>query len=234
MRPDREEFRTRQHVFDQFTNRTLFELSSHNHFSQLQSPLSTGKESNVFTAEKGKRLVIVKIYRLQTCDFRRMYEYIRYDPRFMGLENNRRKIIFAWCRREYSNLLLAEEAGLNVPHALAFQNNVLVEEFIGEKTEAARKVKDHMPEDPEDFWQQTIKQLKKLRAVGMVHGDLSAFNLLNFKEKPIFIDLSHTTQERNPRYNELWERDLHALFTFFRKLGVKIDEEAVKKEIFQK
>ena len=47
----REKWKTYENVFDQFTLRTLFKLSSQGHFDELKSPISIGKEANVFTAE---------------------------------------------------------------------------------------------------------------------------------------------------------------------------------------
>ena len=70
----REKFKTYKNVFDNFTDRNIFKLSSQGHFDQMESPLFIGKESNVFTALKDNKRIIVKIYRLETCDFNRMNE----------------------------------------------------------------------------------------------------------------------------------------------------------------
>ena len=73
----KEKFKTMHDVFDEFTNRTIFKLITKGYFRGLQSPLSIGKESNVFTAlTDSNDRVIAKIYRLETCDFNRMYDYI--------------------------------------------------------------------------------------------------------------------------------------------------------------
>ena len=83
----REKFKTWGNVFDQFTLRNLFELGSKGHFLELKSPISIGKEANVFSAEtKDKGLIVAKIYRLETCDFNRMYDYIKYDARYLNLK----------------------------------------------------------------------------------------------------------------------------------------------------
>ena len=90
----REKFKTYGGVFDEFTNRTLFRLITRGHIEGLQSPISIGKEAQVFSAlTKNNKKVAVKIYRLETCDFNRMYEYIRTDPRFDNLKKQRRKVI---------------------------------------------------------------------------------------------------------------------------------------------
>src|SRR3989339_1666921 len=139
----KEEFKTWGDVFDQFTQRTVYKLITQGHFEGLESPISIGKESNVFSAIKkdGSR-VMVKIYRLETCDFNRMYDYIKDDPRFLNLKRGKRNIIFSWVQREYRNLLKAREANVSVPTPLVFINNTIVLEFIGDSSFIAPKLKD--------------------------------------------------------------------------------------------
>ena len=69
-----DKFKTMHNVFDNFTNLTVFKLISQGHFDGLESPVSIGKEANIFTAKKGEGRVIAKIYRLEACDFNRMYD----------------------------------------------------------------------------------------------------------------------------------------------------------------
>ena len=88
-----ERFKTLKGVFDEFTNRTLFELQSRDHFDELISPVIVGKESNVFLYSKGKDKVIIKIYRIQNCDFNRMFDYIKKDPRYEFMKKHPRQII---------------------------------------------------------------------------------------------------------------------------------------------
>ena len=96
----KEEWKVYENVFDNYTYRNLFKLQSKGYFESLLSPISVGKEANVFSAiTKDQKLVIVKIYRLQTCNFNKMYDYIKLDPRYEHLKKQRRKIIFAWTQR---------------------------------------------------------------------------------------------------------------------------------------
>jgi serine/threonine-protein kinase RIO1 len=71
----KEKWKVWGNVFDEFTFRTLFKLASQGHFEELKSPVSIGKESNIFSAKKSKENIIIKIYRLETCDFNKMYDY---------------------------------------------------------------------------------------------------------------------------------------------------------------
>lgn len=227
----REKFKTWGNVFDQFTLRNLFELSSKGHFIELKSPISTGKEANIFSAETehGKD-IIVKIYRLETCDFNRMYDYIKYDARYVNLKAKRREIIFSWAQREFRNLMKSREAGVRVPLPIQCKNNILLMELIGD-SEAAPKLKDMYPDDPEKFTNKIIDYMKKLHKTGLVHGDLSEFNILNWNDKPVFIDISQGTILRSANAEELLDRDIKNMCRFFRKMGVEKDVDDVKKII---
>ena len=228
-----ERFKTLQGVFDEFTNRTLFELQSRDYFDELVSPLLIGKESNVFLASKGKDTVIVKIYRIQNADFNRMFEYIKKDPRYEFLQKHRRQIILAWTQREYKNLIRAQKAKIRVPEAITFMNHILIEEMIGDE-KPAPMLKDTKPKDPKKFLALILEDMKKLYDGGLIHGDLSPFNILNHKEKPYFIDFSQATLVKTPNSEELLKRDIHNIVQFFSKLGIKENEQEILYKITRK
>lgn len=228
----KEKFKVMHSVFDEFTNRTLFRLITRGYFDGLESPIAIGKEANIFSAKtKTGSRVMIKIYRLETCDFNRMYDYLKIDPRFLHLKSKKRKVILAWTQREYRNLLKSREANVRVPTPIAILNNVLVLEFIGSGGEIAPMMKDKKPKNPEKFLEDILSQMKRLHKSGLVHADLSSFNILNFNEKPVFIDFSQCTTLKNPYANEYLVRDIKNISIFFRKLGLKMDEEEIKNKI---
>ena len=231
----KEEFKTMHDVFDGFTNKTVYKLMTQGHFEGLESPISIGKESNVFSAlKKDGTRVMVKIYRLETCDFNRMFDYIRDDPRYTRIKKGKRNIVFTWVQREYRNLLKAREANVNVPTPLAFLNNVLVLEFIGDYGMIAPKLKDQLPKSRRDFLGKIIANMRKLHKAGLVHSDLSAFNILNYNEKPVFIDFSQCTTLDSPRAGEYLERDIRNICNFFKKIGLRTDESKVREAVIGK
>ena len=227
-----EKFKTWGDVFDQFTQKVVYKLITQGHFEGLESPISIGKESNVFSAVKkdGSRM-IVKIYRLETCDFNRMYDYIKDDPRFLNLKRGKRNIIFSWVQREFRNLLKAREVGVSVPTPFAFSKNVLLLEFIGNGSSVAPKVKDSLPKNPKAFFDRIVDNMRRLRKAGLVHADLSQFNILNHNEMPVFIDFSQCAPLESSRAEEYLERDIRNICNFFKKNGLAVDERDVKAQI---
>lgn len=237
-RKSREEWKTYNSVFDNFTNRLLFKLSSQGHFDELLSIIAPGKEAVVFTASRGDEIVAVKIYRLETANFSKMYDYLRVDPRLSKLGkatvgDPKRRTIFSWTEREYRNLLLAREAGVRAPTPIAYDHNILVMEFVGEDKEPAPLLKQSPPDNVEDFAEQCFEMIKRFADAGMVHGDLSEYNILNHNEEPVFIDFSHSIPLVAPNSKELLERDVLNVCNYFRKLGVHKDEKEIMKQLLK-
>ena len=135
-----------------------------------------------------------------------MYDYIREDPRYVNIKGKKRKIIFNWVQREYRNLLKAKEAKVNVPTPLCFKNNILVLEFIGKEDKIAPRLSVEKPKNAKRFFDKIIDNIKKLYEAGLVHADLSAFNILNDNEEPVFIDFSQSTTLNSLSAQEYLER----------------------------
>jgi len=218
----KDKFKVEKSVFDAFTIKTLQKLETEGFFDmETLSPLYIGKEANVFMGFGDHGEIIVKIYRLENCDFNKMYDYIKNDPRFTKLRKSKRDVILNWCKREHRNLLKAREGKVRVPTVYSVKNNVLVMELIGTP---AMKIKDQIPKNPSKFYKDLINQIQRLLDAGLVHADLSKFNILNFDEKPVLIDFSQSTPRNALRSKEYFERDLVNVNSFFKKIGVKDKE----------
>lgn len=234
-----DKFKVSGNVFDQNTEKNLWELITHKKIEGLESPIKLGKEANIFSAldPKGKRLA-VKIYRVSACDFFKMRRYLEVDTRFK-LKRSRKAIVDIWARREFSNLTKAHNHKVNVPKPIAIFNNVLIMEFIGNKSkekipEASPLLKDSRPKNPTKFFREIVKNIKLLYKANIIHGDLSEFNILNDKEKPILIDLSHGMPTNSNVSEEMLKRDIINISRYFKKLGLIIDEDKLIKEIKNK
>ncbi len=211
-----ERFKRVENVFDKKTKRNIFKLASEGYFEELGEPIALGKEANVFTARReDDTFVVVKIYRVENGNFNKMYQYISGDKRFDTIQNHRRKIVFSWVKREYRNLMLARDH-VNVPTPYEFKDNILVMELIGDRR-IAPQLKDAYPDNDDMFFKRSIRQIRGLIKAGLVHADLSQFNILNFKDKPVFIDMGQATPLDSMNASDLFERDLRNFKKFYSK-----------------
>ncbi len=233
-----ERWKVFENVFDQFTIKDLIKFSKQQHFDRLVSPVSIGKEANIFIAIKEQEgetcYRIVKIYRLEACNFNKMYDYIKHDPRYYHIKKQRRQIIFAWAQREVRNLMKARNAGCKVPMPIALHHHSIVMELIGneENGQTAQRLKQATPKNPHKFFDDVVQQLHFLyKKAKLVHGDLSEYNILNHKEKPVLIDMSQSTPIDAANADELLTRDIKNIILYFRKHGINTTEEEIRKKI---
>ncbi|MFW5746296.1 MAG: serine protein kinase RIO [Nanoarchaeota archaeon] len=223
-----ERFKTYGNVFDEFTRRNIFKLASRGFFEETLLPVSIGKEANIFAApaEDG-RMVTIKIYRLENCNFNKMRGYLQTDPRYKNMSQNRRQVIFAWVQREFRNLIKAREAGVRVPTPIHFMANIILEEFIGHGNAPAPQLNKSPVDDPQKMCKDICAQMKALYQGGIIHGDLSPFNILVHNQKPFFIDMSQSTELEDPNAEEYLQRDASNLERFFSRFGIDVDTDRI-------
>ena len=210
-------------IFDKATLQVLYKLANQGYLDVLNGAISTGKEANVLKGIKDDgSIVAVKIYRIATSDFKKMQYYIAGDPRFNVRSSNKRQLINNWVNKEFRNLTRLKDAGVNVPEAITSLNNVLIIEFIGdEEGNPAPTVKNLPPEDPIDFYEKLVDQMDRfINKANLIHGDLSSYNILNFDEEPVIIDVSQSVVKDHIIAGELLERDIKNISFEFSKMGV--------------
>jgi RIO kinase 1 len=162
-----------------------------------------------------------------------MQTYIQGDPRFNVRTTNKRQLVNAWVTKEFRNLQRAEEAGVKVPKPIVAKNNVLVMEFIGdEEGDAALPMRHSDIQDPEKLLTKIINNMKLLyREAGLVHGDLSSYNILIQNGEPVIIDISQGMTKDHPISEELLNRDIENIVKDFKKLRVEASFEEIKSKI---
>jgi len=206
-------------VFDKSSLMALYKLTSHGHFERMTGIVSTGKEANVYHAIKGSEEVAIKIFAIETSDFRTMDRYLRGDRRFSAWKN-KRQLIYTWARKEYCNLSRAIER-IRCPRPIAVEKNVLVMGFIGKDGVSAPRLKELPPEDATKFLAEVMNAIKELYSLGIVHGDLSEYNILNWNEEPYIIDFSMGVLLDHPLAEEMLVRDVKNVLAYFRRFGAK-------------
>lgn len=220
-----EEYEALEEVFDRSTLMIIYDLMNKGTIDEIHGVVNAGKESRVYWGKdkQGNELAI-KIYLTGSAEFRKgMLMYIEADPRFKGVRHDTRSLVFAWTQKEYRNLQQATEAGVRVPKPIFVRNNVLVMEFIGKDGANAPSMKELSPKNPEKTYKTLLAYLKKLYGkAGLVHGDLSEYNIMIWNGQPVLFDMSQSVPLSHPMADSLLRRDLTNLNKFFKRLDVKV------------
>ncbi|UPV75449.1 serine protein kinase RIO [Halorussus limi] len=219
-----EQFKVEQSVFDDATLAALYKLVQDGYVQAFGGPISSGKEANVYTAlgseERGE--VAVKVYRINASDFRDMREYLVGDPRFEELGGNKKRVVLAWTRKEFANLKRARKAGVRVPEPIAVQRNVLVMEFLGSDGERAPTLDDAHLENPETTFEVVREYMRRLYDAGLVHGDLSEYNIIVHDGELVIIDLGQAVTIHHPNSDDFLTRDCANVASFFQRQGMDV------------
>ncbi|UPW01483.1 serine protein kinase RIO [Halorussus gelatinilyticus] len=219
-----EQFKVEQSVFDDATLAALYKLVQDGYVQAFGGPISSGKEANVYTAlgseERGE--VAVKVYRINASDFRDMREYLVGDPRFEELGGNKKRVVLAWTRKEFANLKRARKAGVRVPEPIAVQRNVLVMEFLGSDGDRAPTLDDAHLENPETTFEVVREYMRRLYDAGLVHGDLSEYNIVVHDGELVIIDLGQAVTIHHPNSDDFLTRDCANVASFFQRQGMDV------------
>lgn len=222
-------------VFDKQTLLLLGKLISDGIIDQVDFPVSTGKEANIFrgTTPEGK-LVAMKIYRTATMTFKHIASYIEGDPRFAYGYKNRRGIIDEWAKKEYKNLELLQQANVRAPLPLRCVRNILVMSYIGDAVKPAPMLKDAFLRNPQKIFDEIMIFIERMYRNKVVHADLSAFNILLFRQKPYLIDAGQAVLLDHPSSEEFLKRDIHNIVSFFKKYDIEGNETQFLKKLMKK
>ena len=234
-----EQFKLQESVFDDATLAAVYKLVQDGYVDAFGGPVSTGKEASVFealggeagerpepgsaaAAEEYAREVAVKVYRINSSNFRQMREYLEGDPRFEGIANDKKAVVLAWTKKEFANLKRARTAGVRVPEPIAVQRNVLVMELVGHADDRARRLSEVDVENPETAYEVVREYMRRLYRAGLVHGDLSEYNMIIHDGELVVIDLGQAVTVHHPNAGEFLDRDCENVAAFFTRQGIDV------------
>ncbi|MDH7593277.1 MAG: serine protein kinase RIO [Methanomicrobiales archaeon] len=224
---DEDQLKVRQDVFDEATLIALYRLANRRVITSIGGAISTGKEANIFFAERDQGALALKIYMMRTANFKAMTEYLDGDPRFSGIRRTRKDIIFAWTRKEFSNLKRAHEAGIPVPEPHAFERNILIMDFLGEGERPYPQLRLVELPEPEETYQTILGYIKTLfQRARLVHADLSEYNIL-YGDKPYVIDMGQAVTLDHPRAMQFLARDVANINRYFSDRCRILDEKEI-------
>jgi RIO kinase 1 len=205
--------------------------------------LKAGKESEVYlvsrTGPTRTCLLAEKRFkpRLQR-GFRNDYLYVgvwgegtRHEDRAMKKRTRfgQEHLHARWIAHEWSTLVRLHAAGVTVPPPVEQVEDGYRMAFIGDGDRAAPRLSevDLDLDTARRVWRQVQGEIRRMLEVDVVHSDLSAFNILWWRDRPVIIDLSQSVDAiTHPAARELLARDVERTAGYFRRLGVSIDVDA--------
>lgn len=223
-----EELEALEQVFDKSTLMVIYHMLDTGKLSRISGVVRSGKEARIYWALGPKKNEIaVKIYLTLSAEFKKgRLAYIEGDPRFQRIRTDTRSLVYTWAQKEFRNLKQAHEARIRVPNPIAVQKNVLLMGFIGKNGEPAPLLRESVPKNPRKVYEELISFLRLLyQKASLVHGDLSEYNIMVWRGRPVLFDLSQAVATEHPMADRLLMRDILNLNRYFGQIGVEIKPE---------
>ena len=191
--------------------------------------LMSGKEAMVYVVRCGDDTRCAKIYKEATQrSFRQAVDYTENrkvknsrSARAMakGSKFGRQEQEAAWQSAEVDALYRLAAAGVRVPTPYNFCDGVLLMELVTDADgDAAPRLNDVVfsPEDALRHHATLVKEVVRMLCAGVVHGDLSEFNILLAADGPVIIDLPQAIDAAgNNHAQRMLLRDVDNLKNFF-------------------
>lgn len=139
-----------------------------------------------------------------------------------------------WTGHEHDVMRDLWAAGLQVPYPVSYGDDRFILEYVGDASGAAPQLAGaRLDRDQlESAAKQLCDGLARLTAAGWAHGDLSAYNLLWWEERLVFIDFPQAVDlAANPQGINYLHRDVVNVCEWFSRRGVALDGEEVFAEL---
>ena len=189
--------------------------------------LKSGKEATVYLVRSGTHLRCAKVYRDMTQrSFQRRAQYqegrkVRgsRETRAMnrGTRFGRREQEHEWKNAEVDALYRLAAADVRVPRPFGYFNDVLIMELVtdasGDPAPRLGEV-ELSPDVAREYHIFLMRQVARMLSLGLIHGDLSEFNILLAPEGPVIIDLPQVVNASgNNAAFAMLERDVNNIRT---------------------
>ena len=198
--------------------------------------LMSGKEAQVYVVRCGGDSVCAKVYKAANQrSFRQAVDYTENrktknsrQARAMakGTAFGRQAMEQAWQSAEVDALYRLAAAGVRVPRPINFHEGVLLMELVCDADgDAAPRLNDldFTPADARMHHQALLREVVRMLCAGVVHGDLSEFNILLAADGPVIIDLPQAVDAAgNNHAPAMLERDVANLRHFFGRFAPEL------------
>jgi RIO kinase 1 len=208
--------------------------------------LMSGKEAMVFVVRSGEETLCAKVYKEATQrSFRQAVDYTENrrvkntrQARAMAKKSKYGRAMQedAWQNAEVDALYRLAAAGVRVPKPFNFHEGVLLMELVvNAEGDAAPRLNDcdFTPEDARRHHATLVAEAVRMLLAGVVHGDLSEFNILLAHDGPVIIDLPQAVDAAgNNHAQRMLMRDVGNLAAFFGRFAPELRKTEYGPEIW--
>ena len=213
---------------------------------EVMRQLMSGKEATVYVVRCGEEIRCAKVYKeANKRSFRQSVDYTEgrkvkssRQARAMakGSKYGKQAQEEAWQSAEVDALYRLAAAGVSVPTPYQFYEGVLIMDLVTDaEGNAAPRLNDVVftAEEARQHHQSLLKEVVRMLCAGIVHGDLSEFNILLSAHGPIIIDLPQAVDAAgNNHAMSMLERDVGNLADFFGQFAPELINTQYGKEIW--
>lgn len=220
-----------------------------------------GKEANVYrcgaTRATGERWLAAKVYRP------RMFRHLRNDKTYRQgravldvdgkeVEPHEARTMRAlekksnfgqqvahtsWLMHEYTTLKALYAAGATVPRPLAAGDNAILMSYLGDEQLAAPTLNGvTLPlDEAAPLFKKVLENVELMLQHNLIHGDLSAYNILYWQGDITLIDFPQVVDSRtNPDAYEILERDITRICDYFATQDVRCDPSRIFQTLWRR
>ena len=213
---------------------------------RVERQLMSGKEANVYIVICGENIRCAKVYKeANQRSFRQAVDYtegrkVKNSRMARAMEKGtrygRKEQEAAWQNAEVTALYKLATAGIRVPQPYGFYEGVLLMELVSDANgEPAPRLNDLIltAELARQYHQILIRQVVRMLCAGVIHGDLSEYNILVDSNGPVIIDLPQAIDAAaNNNARKMLERDVDNLATYFSQFAPELRSTDYGKEIW--
>ena len=229
------------------TPKRLLPLVEEGLIDSVLRQLMSGKEATVYVVQSGTEIRCAKVYKeAQQRSFRQAASYqegrrVKNSRQARAMEKGsrygRQMQEEAWQNAEVDALYKLANAGVRVPQPFVCFEGVLLMELV---KDASGQVAPRLNDAPLDadlarhYHQILLQQVVLMLCAGVIHGDLSQYNILIDANGPVIIDLPQAIDAAsNTEAQNMLERDVSNLSNFFSMYAPEIADTQYGKEIWQ-
>lgn len=213
---------------------------------EVVGQLKSGKEAEVYIVRSGDEFMCAKVYKdAINRTFKHTTDYTdgrntrnSRDRRAMNKKSRygKQESESEWQSNEVDALRLLAGVGVRVPKVLHFNDGVLLMEIVcdAEGNPAPRLNDVELTRDQAvAFFPALVRDVVRMLCAGVIHGDLSEFNVLLSHDGPVIIDLPQVVQATSNNAEAMLTRDVSNLRRYFSQFAQELATQEYAAEVWK-